>query len=305
MTFLLPLTNICMMLNYESFINIYVIAVGISMAYVFVSKDRTQTFFRFLGNMSEWFANAVLRMRLKPKEMDSQLKAQIEYYLSLPDLEITLKTKLEVLYRDINKFLTNINVVESQLQTNLNSSTKVKYLNVISFDTFLYGLFIILLIGFYRCKVTTYTNEMVFILSSLILLFNFHCIICDHIATTKSFFVPRIISHVILWLVVLIACYLKFSPNQVEFFDNLQNHLVCSSLILCFSGFITYFVVSSIFCIFYTLKTCWTFFRAPMKQYSKDHLEKLKELQPDFEKLKQQIENLPEMKISAQTSTTD
>lgn len=293
------------MLNYESFINIYVIAVGISMAYVFVSKDRTQTFFHFLGNMSEWCANAVLKMRVKPKEMDSQLKAEIDYYLTLPDIEITLKTKLEVLDKDINKFLVYISNVEKGLKADLKSSTKVDFLNVISFDTFLYGLLLILLIGFNRCNVTTYTNEIVFIASSLILIFNFHCVFCDHLTNPKKVFIPRIIAHIILILIALIGCIIIFNPNQVEFFNKLQNQLVCSSLILCFSGFITYFVFSSLLCIFYTLRTCLTFLKYPMKQYTKDHLEKVNELKPYFERMKQNIEKLPEMKISAQTSTTD
>ena len=230
-------------LSYIDFNDLFVIAVGILMAYIIIEpKDRKKTFLGFLSIITNKIQSIVLDSKTKPQQKEEEFVSKINYYLNTNRLKDTTKGALSLISINAKEVVINVKNLESWFNSKIKFHTKSEFLNVISCDGFLYGIFV-LFIGALH-KVDVKCDGVV----ELLLLFMFfsllHCLICEKIDLQHKlaiFYKPSIFLHASIFLICLIVGVI-FCREPI--FDIKTGWLAILSVVACFSGFLAYFVMT-------------------------------------------------------------
>lgn len=300
------------MLNFSDFNNLYVIAVGLSMAYVYVSKPDEVTFLRILKNMSKRLAELVLQKKAKPQEKDEAILTEIQYLLNSVTLNSDIKAKLSVIDEQAKTTLTRIRDIESGLNIKLDIQTRGNFLNIISCDCFLYGMLILFMSDIY--KVMNIQEDIIAGIGLIVIfILAIHCQIFDRISKSKSAqngFRPRILTHAGIVFLISIIIYLFFDGFVLLFPSenkSLHNAIVVSSVFACYIGFILYFCSSFIGCTYQCLVFSYKIHNIHFDSIIDVHQGSLKkiesEIKEEVEKVKTKVISADNVQISSSETT--
>ena len=280
-------------LQFVDFNDIYVIAVGVSMAYIVVeTKAEKASFFSILSTITTWVKEMLLRSKKNIKEKEENITTKIEYYINSDLLKDVTKGSLLNTHDRAKKEVSKISELENWVERKLRFHTKTEFLNVISFDCFLYGLFI-LFSGALQNKCKICIDGLIQIVLFTIGLSLIHCLWFERMEITswKWYTKPRILSHGVLLLVSLIIGIYKYDTPIIP--DISCGWLAIISVFICFIGFIAYFsanVLSNI-----TL-SCIIFFKAlsigVSKKTAQEHKEEVERHQAELDEIDRQLSKL-------------
>lgn len=227
------------------FNDLYVIAVGISMAYIVISrkndKSDEQSFFRFLSNITDFFQSLILYSKTKRLQKEEFVITKIEYYLKTNKLKDETKGALGLVCQKAKEVQERANNLEKWFKERLHLFTKTDYLNVVSCDCSIFGL-IILYIGALANKTQTDYSGFVGWLLIFVCFGVVHCLIYERIPIKNDFIRitrPNIFLHSIIAVIFLLVG-VKYCGGSILPISS--DNLPIWSVFACFIGFIIYLV---------------------------------------------------------------
>ena len=126
------------------FNDLYVIAVGVSMAYIVIeSRNGGKSFFSFLSKMTNIVQSIALDYKTRPQQNEELVIAKIKYYLNSDKLQETTKGALDLLCQKAEDVMKSVINLEKWFKHKMAFHTKTDYLDVISCDSFIYGMFVL------------------------------------------------------------------------------------------------------------------------------------------------------------------
>ena len=225
------------------FENLFVLAVGLSMAYIVFEEKREFSFFSILSRITETLKSWVLDKKTKPQQKEESVIAKIDYYLNSGLLKESTKGALDLVSRKAKDVVQSVHDLEEWSSEKIKFHTKTKFLSVISYDCFLFGIFV-LFVGVFQNKsqvcVDGLLGVMLFAMSILLL----HCLVFEHLELKKKWeriIRPSMVFHTILLLIALwtgIACKESFWLPV----DSGVLPVCCA--VMCFSGFLAYLAMN-------------------------------------------------------------
>lgn len=277
-------------LRFVDFNDIYVIAVGVSMAYIVVeTKAEKASFFSILSTITTQVKEFLLNSKKKLKEKEEDITTQIDYYISSNLLSDVTKGSLSNTDKRAKREVSKICELENWVERKLRFHTKTEFLNVISFDCFVYGLFI-LFSGALQNKCGIYIDGLIqFVLVGMGISL-IHCLSFERLEITswKRYTKPRILSHGILLFVALMIGINKYDTPIIPSIS--CGWLSIISVFTCFIGFIAYFianVLSNIILSFIIV------FKAESigvsKKKAEEHKEEIEQYREELDKIDSQL----------------
>lgn len=231
-------------LQFVDFNDIYVIAIGISMAYIVVeAKVGTASFFSILSKITKWVKDKLLKGKKKIREEEEDIMTQIDYYIRSNLLVDVTKGSLLNTYERAEKEVKKISDLEDWVERKLSFHTKTDYLNVISCDCFLFGLFM-LFVGVFPNKCGIYIDGLVQIVICTICLLLIHCLWFERLESScwNEYIKPSIPLHCVL---LCVAVYIGISMCSLPIIPCLNRPwLSIIAAFTCFLGFISYLIAN-------------------------------------------------------------
>lgn len=229
-------------LQLTDFNDLYVIAVGVSMAYIVVeSKTDKASFFGILTKITTFVRDWLLRHNTKPQQEEEAVIARIDYYLSSGLLREETKGGLKNISKRAAKEVGKIMELERWTDRKLKFHTKTDFLNVISCDCFLYGLFV-LLVGAFQNKCGANVDSLIFTMLTALAILLAHCLWFERLELSgwKRIVRPSIPLHCLVLFAALAVGLSRFSIPA--YFDS--QSLAVASAFACFIGFIAYLLAN-------------------------------------------------------------
>lgn len=222
------------------FNDLFVIAVGVSMAYIVIENHRGgHSFFSILSKFTNIVQSLVLDSKTRPQQNEEAVITKIQYYIGTDLLKETTKGALDLVCRNAMDVMNDVEELESWFKGKMAFHTKTDYLNVISCDSFIYGLFV-LFVGALQNKCNFVYDGLLEWMLFFVLLGLFHCLIYERLEIENRFTritQPNIFLHCLLavgFLFIGIVC------REMPFFHFSNGCLAVLSVIASFIGFITY-----------------------------------------------------------------
>lgn len=229
-------------LQLSDFNDLYVIAVGVSMAYIVVeSKVGKASFFSILSKITTSVKDWLLHRNTKPQQEEEAVITRIDYYLSSGLLSEETKGGLKNISKRAAKEVGKIKDFEEWVSVKLKFHTKTDFLNVISCDCFLYGLFV-LFVGAFQNKCGVDVDGLVLMVLIALAILLGHCLWFERLEMSgwKRFVRPSIPLHCLLLFVALVIGLSRFNIT-VSFGSQA---IAVSSAFACFSGFLAYLLAN-------------------------------------------------------------
>lgn len=229
-------------LRLVDFNDLFVIAVGVSMAYIVLSRHRMEKPFQTLIFR---ITNRV-RKRLYNRKLDRLFDVvpvifQIKFYLKTGKLKEETKGVFNLLDEKASEIVSKMNNIDKWIERKQDSHTKMNFFHVISFDCFVLGILALFVGAMNMRKGFDYSNLMEWaVLLTFVELV--HCLIYERLelnTSFKSLTRPNVFLHTVLMGVLIILTCFIFKNNLIEDrFDILE----IIAVITCFIGFIAYFI---------------------------------------------------------------
>ena len=227
-------------LGLVDFNDLFVIAIGVSMAYIVIEKHQTgKSFFSILSKITSIVQNWVLEHKTLPQQNEETVISQIQYYLSSCRLSEQTVGALDLVCTKAEGVMSRVKKLEEWIKHKMEFHTKTDFLNVISYDSFLYGLFV-LFVGALQNKLNLQCAGLLEWMLLAMLLCLVHCLIYERLEidqTWKIWSKPNIFTHSIVMTVCLIFGVVLY---DTPFVDIEVGWLAIFSVITCFIGFIAY-----------------------------------------------------------------
>lgn len=232
------------MLELVDFNDLFVLAVGLSMAYVIFEGRREYSFFYVLSRITETLKYWVLDMKTKPQQKEEAIIAKIDYYLKSGLLKDETKGALDLVSRKAKEVVGKVHELEAWSERKLRFHTKTSFLSVISYDCFLFGLFV-LFAGVFQHKCGTCVDGLleVMLLSVSVLLL--HCLWFERLEMDcrwKRILGPGLVLHSFIFVGALIWGTFHREITLLPFLDAGVLPVYCA--VACFIGFIAYLVMN-------------------------------------------------------------
>lgn len=258
-------------MDYNSFNSLYTATITLTAAYIFIGNAKEivdekfsgLSFFDLLNSMSTSLSRWALLWIDTAKRKDDKITNMINVIrkgvVKIP-LFARVLTHVE---NKIGKDKVKLETIVKSTKTMMNKQTSVWYMNVVSFDCFMYALLLIY-IGAVSDNVLTSKDGCCFILDVLMIFFTCHCVVSD-ILHYEGHFRPTIWLHGFLFVATLIfAIFIGHHLN-----DTLEKcAVVLISASMCFIGFLVYFLKSLISCLLLSfsvqVRVLWIIFCAYM-----------------------------------------
>lgn len=243
-------------LGLVDFNDLFVIAVGVSMAYIVIETRHTgRSFFSILSKITSLVQNMILDYKTKPQQNEEAVISQIKYYLSSGRLNEQTIGALSLVCTKAEDMMSRVKKLENWIKQKMDFHTKTDFLNVISYDSFMFGLFV-LFVGALQNKCHVQINGLLEWMLLAILVCLLHCLVYERLEIDKNWkrwTRPNIFTHSLFLIVSLIVGIVKCN---VVLIDIEMGWLAIFSVIACFVGFIAYFfttVFANIFLFIITL----------------------------------------------------
>lgn len=266
------------------FNDIFVIAVGLSMAYVVFEGKRQSSFFHILSKITTTLKNWVLDKKTKSQQQEEGVIAKIDYYLSSGFLKDETKGALNLVSQKAKDIVDDVHKLETWSERKLKFHTKTDYLSVISYDCSLFGVFV-LFIGVFQNKcgicIDGLLETMLLALFSLL----FHCLWFERLEVNtwwKRFFAPGFVFHSLL---LMIALYIGRLNLATAFFPSYADFLPVCCAIACFVGFLAYLATNILSNVVLALIISYKIFSLKISSNAKAHENDLKRYQKELDEI--------------------
>lgn len=275
-------------LHYNDFCNLYVIAIGLSLAYIVVLGEREKfPFRRFLDDMAKKFQQSV-KSKIKPYQQEQTTIAQIRFYLNLDKKDDLLNPKtigaLELIANKVTETIDKIKSIDESINKALSHHIKTDYLNVCAFDCTFYSFFLLIL-GPLSLKCGLHIDLWISFMNCSIVLAVIHCFLYDRCRIQH--YPPRILWHSIYFTLGTII-FLLLGKR----FENAKLLPEWVTPIICFSNFIVYFAISSIGCFFASHSISKAIRKLNLEKTAQDHADDLKRYKKDLQYIDTALEQL-------------
>lgn len=231
-------------LELVDFNDLFVIAVGVSMAYIVIETRQVgKSFFSILSKITSIVQNWVLDYKTKPQQNEEAVISQIQYYLSSGRLNAQTVGALDLVCTKAEDVMCRVKALEEWIKHKMEFHTKTDFLNVISYDSFLYGLFV-LFIGALQHKLELPCKGLLEYMLMAILVCLVHCLIFERLEIDeawKRWCKPNIFTHSIILIAFLIIGIIQCNT---PFMEIESGWLAISSVAACFIGFIAYLLAT-------------------------------------------------------------
>lgn len=244
------------------FNDLFVIAVGISMAYIVISrkddkhnnesKEMDKSFFRFLSIITDKCQTFVLNIKTKKVQNEESVITKIQYYLNSKKLNEQTVGALDLVCKKAQEVKDKINDLESWFKEKLFKFTKTDYLNVISYDCSLFGLFILFVGALGGNAESNYCGLIEWMLL-YVCVGAIHCLLFERIIIENRYLLwsrPSLLFHGIAACVFLV---IGIKHNNMSLLHISSNCLIFCSVGACFIGFISYLIVTIIANLFFLI----------------------------------------------------
>jgi len=233
-------------LHLVDFNDLFVISVGVSMAYIVIeSRQSSNSFFSILSKITNMVKKMLLDYKMKPQENEEAVIAQIKYYLSLDFLKQETKGALKLVCDKAEEVMAKAYALDQWLDRKLTFHTKTDYLNVISFDSFIYGLFA-LFVGALQNKCGVKIDGLLEVMLLFIAVALLHCLVYERLEVKLKWvklLQPTIFTHSVLLAIVFVVGIVN-APTPIIALSN--GLLAIFSVMACLIGFITYLLTTII-----------------------------------------------------------
>lgn len=203
-------------LSLVDFNDLFVIAVGVSMAYIVIeSKQTGKSFFSILSKITQVAQTMILAYKAKPQLKEEAVISQIKYYLSSNKLNEQTRGALGLVCDKAEEVMQSVNQLEEWIKHKMKFHTKTDFLSVISYDSFFLGMFV-LFIGALQNKCEIQCNGLVEWMLLAMFFSLIHCLIYERLeidSTFKKWTKPNIFTHSVVLAICLI---LKMAGGQIN-----------------------------------------------------------------------------------------
>ena len=233
--------------------DLYTIAVGLSMAYIWVEakSDNVSSvlpFFNFLRKIGRALINKVLNKKTKHQQEEEELSTQITYYVDSKLLQDETRGALKHIKIKVEEDLAKVKALGDEINERMKYFTRAEFLHVLSFDCFLFGLFL-LIIGPVESVQHYDIDRYIVVMNGFMTLALLHCLFHESFDLKNRLLPARKVVHSFGFFVTLIIT-VYFVPD-FDFDDNQwwRGFFLFYSLLICFIGFIAYTFYSFLACL--------------------------------------------------------
>ena len=162
------------------FNDLFVISIGLSMAYIVLGNKKEQaSFFHVLSQITEYVKNWTLNWKTKSQQEEEAVISQIDYYIQSGLLEEKTEGALELISRNAKEVIQRIHDLEKEIEQSIKRHTTTNYLGVISYDCFIYGIYI-LFVGVLQNKESVCVDGLMLIMLVTMLVLLIHSLVAEH-----------------------------------------------------------------------------------------------------------------------------
>lgn len=285
------------------FNDLFVISIGLSMAYIVLGNKKEQaSFFHVLSQITEYVKNWTLNWKTKSQQEEEAVISQIDYYIQSGLLEEKTEGALELISRNAKEVIQRIHDLEKEIEQSIKRHTTTNYLGVISYDCFIYGIYI-LFVGVLQNKESVCVDGLMLIMLVTMLVLLIHSLVAEHASFGRL--APSYLLHsVVLLMGISISCWYYNQP--VEAIST--TWLSILSVIVCFSGFMAYLIANIVANIFLAIDGAWKIFWLKMPEKIESHRKDMARYKPELDAIDTQLrsENLsPNISVAAENTYTN
>lgn len=227
-------------LGLVDFNDLFVIAIGVSMAYIVIeTRQSGRSFFSILSKITNMVQKMVLDYKTKPQQNEEAVISQIKYYLNSGRLNQQTAGALTLVCNKAEDVMSSAQELEEWIKHKMEFHTKTDFLNVISYDSFLFGLFVLFVGALQnKCKLQCDGLQEWLLLAMVVGLL--HCLVYERLELDNAFkrwTRPNIFTHSVALTAFLIVGIVW---RDVAIVDIETGWLAIFSVIACFIGFIAY-----------------------------------------------------------------
>lgn len=284
--------------------DLYVIAVGLSMAYIVIETKGNTSYLNILTKINTAFKDWLLNLKTLPQQKEEAIITKIDYYLTSGLLEERTAGVLSSISNRAQKEVNKIKNIEQWVITKSAFYTKADFLNIISCDCFLFGLFV-LFIGTFQHKENVHIDGLLQIMLSTMCLLIIHCICFDRLklrAKWLNLLKPSIPLHTFFFAIALIIGTKHIDQPFISNIDS--GWLVVISVFTCFSGFIIYLILNILSNIILAIEILYKILSEVSPQKGTEHIQELNEYENELNKIDKALKDndLSEMSITPRQS---
>lgn len=294
-------------LSLVDFNDLFVIAVGVSMAYIVIeTRHAGKSFFSILSKITSLVQTMILDYKAKPQLNEETVISQIKYYLNSDKLEEQTKGALALVCTKAEDIMGNVVRLEDWIKRKMVFHTKTDFLSVISYDSFIFGLFV-LFIGALQNKCQLQCGGMIEWMLMAISLCLFHCLIFERLEIHggwKNWTKPNIFTHS---LVLAIFLTVGIIFREREFLGLVNGWIAIMSVVACLIGFISYLITTVIANIVLLFLTIWKITRLHISSEVERQIADINRYQGELDSIEKSIkeENLEgQMAFDSSTGET-
>lgn len=275
------------------FNDLYVIAVGVSMAYIVIERrNGGKSFFSFLSKMTNIVQSIALDYKTRPQQNEELVIAKIKYYLNSDKLLETTKGALNLVCQKAEDVMESVTNLEKWFKHKMAFHTKTDYLNVISCDSFIYGLFV-LFVGALQNKCKVEVSGLLEWMLLFVVIGLFHCLVFERLEVSNKYlkiFQPNIFLHVIFAILFLIVGILYHDSPVLTIS---VGWLSIFSVIASFVGFITYLTTTLIANVILMVVMLIKIFSLKIDENVKQQRDDINRYQEELDAIDQELKNEP------------
>lgn len=227
-------------LRLVDFNDLFVIAIGVSMAYIVIeTRQLGGSFFSILSKITNMVQRMVLDYKTKPQQNEEAVISQIKYYLNSGRLSEQTVGALDLVCSRAEAVMSRVKELETWIKHKMEFHTKTDFLNVISYDSFLFGLFV-LFVGALQNKCELKCDGLLEWMLMAMVVCLMHCLVYERLEmdkTWKRWTRPNIFTHSVVLLTFLIVGIAKCDAPIVSI---VTGWLAIFSVVACFIGFLSY-----------------------------------------------------------------
>ena len=293
-------------IKFVDFNSIFVIAIGLSMAYIVVeSRAQDKSFFQILSRIIKYAKNQFLNRQTEPQQKTDEVISSIDFFLNSSELQTETRGALHLISDKAKELRDQISNLKKWFDNKLSFHTKTDFLPVVSYDCFLFGIFF-LSIGVFQNKCYICIDGMVEIMLVTLIILTLHCLIFEHIKISgwMIFIKPSVIIHSIIIIAALIIGYIYVSDTLIQISCG---WLAISSAIACFIGFILYLVRTVIVNILLLLVIICKILYLDVQSKVDEYTEDIHRYDEELNSIKQQLKNtniVEDITVAAECANT-